>query len=88
MEGQFQGFDSMVSSYSELCIILDSACFIICYRFLQNGCHKRHLTHASPLNFDLTLNARVAEDVVWITTLDISNGGLHGVASTEACLQA
>ena len=27
------------------------------YRILQNGCRKRHLTHFSPLNFDLTLDA-------------------------------
>ena len=57
------------------------------YRILQNGFHRHHLTHDSPLNFDLTLKARVAEDVAQIASLDISNGGLHGVASTRACLQ-
>ena len=56
------------------------------YRVLQNGCRKRHLTHGSLSNFDLTLNAHVTEDVARIATLDISNGGLYGVASTGACL--
>ena len=58
------------------------------YRGLQNGCRERHLTYDSSLNFDLNLNALVAEDVGRIATLDISNGGLYGVASTGACLQA
>ena len=55
---------------------------------LQNGCCEHHLTYDSPLKFDPTLSVRVAEDVAWIATLDISNGGVYGVASTGACLQA
>ena len=57
-------------------------------RFLQNGCREHHLTQDSPLNFDLTLNAHVAEYVVRIAALDISNGGSYGIVSTGACLQA
>ena len=63
-------------------------CDIYIYRDLQKGCRKRHLTHDSPLNFDLTVNARVAEDVVQIATLDILNGRSYGVATTGVCLQA
>ena len=61
---------------------------VYAYRVLQNGCCEHHLTHKSPFNFDLTLNAHVAEDVARIATLDILNGGSYGVASTGACLQA
>ena len=53
------------------------------YRVLQNGCHERHLTHDSPLNFDLTLSARVTEDVARIATLNMLNGGLYELLPQE-----
>ena len=54
---------------------------MVWYGILPNDCRERHLIHDSPLNFDLTLNACVTEDVARIATLDISNGGSYGFAS-------
>ena len=38
------------------------------YWVLQNGCPEHHLTHCSPLNFDLTLASlfHVANFLMWV----------------------